>query len=456
MKKHVKVMAVLSASALMAVFAPSFMNHSDISEVYAAQSGWTEENGGWVYYDSDGYLLTDTWKKDGDFWYYLDSDGMRAYNMQVDEYYVGEDGKRVSNTWVSFENEDYSYGDDEPETYWYYYGRDGKMSVSRWVKIDGNSYYFNEDGHMMTGAVTIDGANYYLGEEDDGVMKTGWILLEDETNDPDVTESWFYYDRNGKRVENEVDKKIDGEYFSFEDGRMVTGWYKLPAAETAAAAAEGGEATPSVASAGDSVAGYQYYDEDGKRASGWRSIEGVEGLSQEDEVYRFYFKRGVPHHAEKGLELFNIDSKRYAFNAMGEMQTGMQSIETEDGQAANYYFGEDGVMRTGKQTIENEDSGELENWYFVTDGGKKGQGFHGIKDDVVYIQGLRQGADKDLRYAPVELDGVEYLINSNGKVQEASSGSTSASRPELGKGFKDYEDENGDVWVVNVKGEIQR
>ena len=219
MKKHMKVMAALSTTALMAVFAPALAMGTGAATAYAAASGWVQEDGGWVYYDSDGYRLTDTWKKDGDSWYYLDSDGMRASSTQVDEYYVGEDGKRVANTWVSIENEDYSYGDEEPEIYWYYYGRDGKMSASRWVKIDGYSYYFNEDGHMMTGSVEIDGANYYLGEEGDGKMKTGWILLEDETDDPDVTESWFYYDRNGQRVENQVDKKIDGAYYTFEDGR---------------------------------------------------------------------------------------------------------------------------------------------------------------------------------------------------------------------------------------------
>ena len=111
MKKRMKVMAALSTTALMAVFAPALAMGTGAATAYAAASGWVQEDGGWVYYDSDGYRLTDTWKKDGDNWYYLDSDGMRASSMQVDEYYVGEDGKRVANTWVSIENEDYSYGD---------------------------------------------------------------------------------------------------------------------------------------------------------------------------------------------------------------------------------------------------------------------------------------------------------------------------------------------------------
>ena len=61
MKKHMKVMAALSTTALMAVFAPALAESGNAATVYAASAGWTEEDGGWVYYDSDGYRLTDTW-----------------------------------------------------------------------------------------------------------------------------------------------------------------------------------------------------------------------------------------------------------------------------------------------------------------------------------------------------------------------------------------------------------
>ena len=105
---------------------------------------------------------------------------MQAINAQVDEYYVGEDGKRVTESWISVENEDYGNDESEPEYYWYYYGKNGKMTTSRWMTIEGSTYYFNEDGHMMTGEISLDGFNYYLGEEGDGKMKTGWIQLEDE------------------------------------------------------------------------------------------------------------------------------------------------------------------------------------------------------------------------------------------------------------------------------------
>lgn len=112
-------------------------------------------------------------------------------------------------------------------------------------------------------------------------------------------------------------------------------------------------------------------------------------------------------------------------------------------------------MRTGKQTIYDEDLGDNQIWFFYTDGTRKGQGYSGIKDNTLYIGGLRQDADADLRLASVEFDGKRYLVNVAGTIQKASSSTKSASKPELGNGFKDYKDDNGVIWVVDVNGIIQ-
>lgn len=472
MKKQATFLAVLSTAVFTASMA---------FPAYAKAAGWTEDNGNWYYYDSYGDPLTDTWKKSGNDWYYLNSDGIRAYSQQVDEYYVNDEGKRVTYQWVSIENEDYWNEDDAPEFLYYYYGKDGKALTSTWASINGSWYYFNEDSIMETGSIQVDGYNYYLGE--DGSRKTGWILLEEETDDPEDLEAWYYFDSNGRRVENEVDKKIDGAYYTFEDGKMQTGWYKLPAAdknpaekltensgpentdaestETAtgsnAEAAEnnGSEETAASTASLPAISGYKYYDEDGKRASGWRTIEGVENISEDGEYFRFYFKNGTPYYGKEGLEIFTIESKKYAFNTAGEMQTGKQSVKTSEGVFANYYFDEEGVMKTGKQTIYDEDLGETQNWLFHAEGTKKGQGYHGIKDNTLYVNGLRQEADRDLRFAPMSLDGIRYLVNVNGTVQKAGSTSKSASKPELGSGYKDFKDENEVIWTVNTEGIIQ-
>lgn len=481
MKKQIKWTAALSTAAIMTALTPSFS-----SPVMAQPSGWIQESDTWMFYDEDGYAITDTWKKHDGEWYYLDEDGKLSLNQQIEEYYVGSDGKRVVNQWVKLPNED-NWGDDNaPEFYWYYHGKDGKATVSRFRTIENKTYYFDGQGHMLTGLVEIEGDTYYFGEDGDGVMKTGWVQLENENSDEEP--SWHYFNSNGKMVQNEIDKRINGNYYTFKDGKMQTGWYKMPAeaaaadtassdtaAETAAAdttssdtsaetAAEdtAAETTVSDANAAKSAsatqapaAGYQYYDSDGKRASGWRTIHGIPGVSSEDEMHKFYFKNGQPYFAQDGIEIFFISSSRYGFNNKGEMQTGLQSVVLEDGSAATYYFGTDGVMKTGKQTIFSEEEGINQTWFFHADGEKRGQGYTGIRDNVIYENGLRKQADPSFRYSPVQFEGKNYLVSTAGTIQKATASSKSAVKPELGAGYRDFKDLSEFVWTVDVNGIVQ-
>ncbi len=514
MKKHIKLTAVLSTAAVMTAFAPVFA-----SPVLAQSTGWVQEDEDWKFYDSDGYFLTDTWKKKDDGWYYLDEDGNISVDRQIDEYYVGADGKRVSNQWVIIPNEDYDYSEDSPESYWYYYGNDGKMTVSKFRTVNEQTYYFDSDGRMATGLVEIDGANYYFGKPGDGAMKKGWVQTTTDDDDADLEITWSYFNSDGQRVENQIDRKINGNYYTFENGKMITGWYKLPQQAPAADAgqendaeasdagqqgasqdgasaeqqapsqdgasteqqapsqdgasgeqqapsqdgASGEQQAPSQDGASDqeqavsknNADGYQYYNEDGSRASGWMTIYGIPGLSSEDDLYKFYFKNGKPYFAEKDIQIFRVGGVRHCFNEKGEMQTGLQVITLEDGSNANYYFGADGAMKTGKQTIVDEESGVTQTWFFHTDSEKLGQGFHGIRDNVIYISGLRQQAESYMRYAPVAFEGKNYLVNASGTIQKASSSSKSSERPDLGTGYRDLKDAFENIWTIDVNGVIQ-
>ena len=453
MKKQLKYLTVLSAAAVMAAAAPAFAGSipGSASTAYAASIGWVTEDGELRYLDSEGYYLTDTWKKKDNEWYYLNEDGFITRSAMIDEYYVNEEGKRVANQWIRVDNED-EWDDEMPEAYWYYYGKDGKSVVSKWQNIDGNNYYFNDEGHMMTGKLELDGHIYYLGGENDGVRKSGWIQLENEDEYADQDMVWHYFDSYGRMVMNQVDRKIDGNYYTFENGILQTGWYKLPAQADETATDSNAEAAPVM----PAIAAYQYYEEDGKRADGWYQIEGAPEISEEGETFTFYFKKGVPYFAETGIQVFTVDSKRFGFNTRGELQTGLQQVTTEEGELHNFYFGEDGVMKTGRQTIYNEDLDENQSWFFHTDGGNKGRGFHGIRDNSVYRMGLRLEADRDLKYAPAELDGVSYLVNASGSIQKASSGSKSSAKPELGAGYRDFTDSNDKIWTVDKNGVIQQ
>ena len=113
------------------------------------------------------------------------------------------------------------------------------------------------------------------------------------------------------------------------------------------------------------------------------------------------------------------------------------------------------TLLTGKQTIYDEELEENQTWFFQTKGSVKGQGYHGVKDNQVYVNGLLQKADPALRYMPVSIGEKRYLVNTSGAIQKASSTSTSSARPELGKGFKDIKDSNETIWTVDSSGIIQ-
>lgn len=454
MRKQTKTMAALSAAFVLSAAMPAFFTTDNAHTIHANTFGWVEEEGTWRYFDADGYYLTDSWKKKDNDWYYLNSDGDISRNELIEGFYVDEDGKMVENKWISVANEVDMDSPEAPEFYWYYFGKDGKAITSKWYSIDENWYYFNEDGHMVTGKAEIDNATYYLGA--DGIMKKGWIQLSNDSNNPETSDYWYYFDRNGKMVENAIDYRIGDHYYTFVNGKMQTGWFKLPAdASSENADATASNATASNASQADSVKNYQYYETDGKRAEGWYTIAGVPGISEEYETFQFYFKKGKAHSSEKGLDLFTIDSKKYAFNEKGEMQTGIKTVNVEDGKTARFYFGTDGIMKTGKQVIYNAENDQYETYFFYSDGSKKGQGFHGLRDNAVYVDGLRQDADGDLRYAPAVFEGTTYLVNTSGSIQKASGSSRSSAKPELGTGYKDLKDANGKIWVVNTQGIIQ-
>ncbi|MCR5370708.1 MAG: glucan-binding protein, partial [Clostridium sp.] len=101
MRKQTKIVAVLSAAALLALGA----------SMTSFAAGWEKDEAGiWHYYDSDDDMVTGEWKKDGGKWFYLDDDGdMLTDHWVDDEYYVGSDGAMLVNQWYK------GFGDDEDQ-----------------------------------------------------------------------------------------------------------------------------------------------------------------------------------------------------------------------------------------------------------------------------------------------------------------------------------------------------
>ena len=231
MRKQTKLVAVLSAAALLAMGA----------SMTSFAAGWEKDDSGiWHYYDSDDELVTGEWKKDGGKWFYLDDDGEMLTDSWVDdEYYVGEDGAMLVNTWKkTLSDEDMDDPEDDGDS-WYYFGSKGKKTTSDTKKINGKTYFFDDDGKMRDGWYQDGNDIYYLGDEDDGARTSGWLWLEKPDDDDDITgcddecsicdeEGWYYFGSNGKMYKDYKKKKVNGKYYYFnEHGQMLYEWIKI-------------------------------------------------------------------------------------------------------------------------------------------------------------------------------------------------------------------------------------
>ncbi|WP_125144271.1 glucan-binding protein [Clostridium transplantifaecale] len=475
MRKQTKLVAVLSAAALLAMGA----------SMTSFAAGWEKDDAGiWHYYDSDDEMVTDEWQKDGGKWFYLDDDGEMLTDSWVDdEYYVGEDGAMLINTWLkAFADEDQDDPDDDGE-HWYYFGSKGKKTIDGTKKINGRTYYFNEDGEMQHGWQEIDDEGYYFGGEDEGWrVENQWLWLEksgllddddvddgqekvfDCTDDRDEMcdeEGWYWFQSSGKLYHGEAKKKVNGKYYMFNDhGQMLYEWINGTAKTV------GSNAQLDGSSAGASASDMLYYNvvEEGWRGDGWYEIDGSEDMGNDSDTDWYYIDDGKITHAgasDKIADILDDDNnpifvmrkkikesgnKYFAFNEDGQMQDGLQYIEADDG---FFYFDENGYMKTGKVSdVECEDDDY--NFYFTTTNGKNGLGYTGEKDGYLYFNGKRLEADDDYRIYYV--DGNFYLVNTKGKIQKAT-GSNGKKYDDIENGFYNRYD---DVVVkTNSKGAIQ-
>ena len=460
MRKQTKLVAVLSAAALLAMGA---------SMTSFAATGWTQEDGTWYYYAKDGSRVTDEWKKSNNLWFYLGDDGEMVTDQLIEDdddyYYVNADGAMVSNAWVAVENED-AGDEDEPDQYWYYFQANGKAytgsdssTTTKFKTINGKKYSFDEEGRMLygwvkdgerqTGDEDWEDAEYYLGDENDGAMKTGWQLIsitdenwdeDDDTFDEDQ-DRWFYFKSNGKRHANSnldkefVTKTINGKKYGFdENGRMVAEW------NVATTVGTQGTATY--------TRQWSYFSspEDGARKTkGWFKVipdEDLDADEYDDAEEHWYYADGDG--ALYANEIKTINGRKYAFDDYGRMLDGLRLVtfdteangaistkkivealedddsddylfDTEDnlditikkimadGDAAKkafMYFGDsdDGAIKTGKQVLYID--GDKVDFEFKKDGSKKGQGRNEVdtSDKVIYALGKKYKADSDNKY----------------------------------------------------------
>ena len=431
MRKQTKLVAVLSAASLLAIGA----------SMTSFAKGWTEENGEWIYLDSDGERVTQEWKKSGSNYYWLDENGVMATSQIVDDddntYYVNEYGVRAKNQWISVENEDDTdVNGEEVDTLWYYFGDNGKAYKAETNDMKkktvpdstgSRTYFFDSEGHMISGWVeyTEDGKTktYYCGTENEGWAYTGWQYLEpdDDLSSDDYDDlEWFNFKSSGEARKNTT-WYSKGRYYTFDtNGIMTSDWYDLEVASNSYMVATG-------TNGGENA----YTSEDGSKGTGWVYTENA----AEDDSYWYYlvsFKtsngivRNIPFNSQSGDDMMRakvIKGKTYIFNPDGTMEDGRVILgyntkaDTKGGaiskelKAGTYYFNENdgsvkGQMVTGKTTVTKD--GDNYYYYFDTQTGRAITNV--VKDGVVYgPDGERIDAEDGNSNAIVELDeAVEY------------------------------------------------
>ena len=206
----------LGLGVLTVLATPIAVNTVASSDVLAAQ-GWVKTGTSWYFYNQNGTLAKNAWA--GNYW--LGADGKMVTNAWVDDgrYYVGKDGawvKGAQKPAVAKPAVTQKQGWVQTNGAWYFYHQ-GQIVRNAWV----GSYWLGADGKMATSS-WVDNGRYYVGANGVWVKdakkpeapkpvekKQGWVK---EGN------TWYYFE-NGSIARN---KWIGSTYWVGADGKMAT------------------------------------------------------------------------------------------------------------------------------------------------------------------------------------------------------------------------------------------
>ena len=205
----------LGLGVLTVLATPIAVNTVASSDVLAAQ-GWVKTGNAWYFYNQNGTLARNTWS--GNYW--LGADGRMVTNAWVDggRYYVGSNGLWVKGAQkpAAAKPEVKKQGWVQNGSAWNYYYQ-GNIVRNAWI----GSYWLGADGRMATSS-WVDGGRYYVGAN--GVLDK--TVKKQEAAKPEVKKNgwikegstWYYYE-NGTLARN---KWISSTYWVGADGKMAT------------------------------------------------------------------------------------------------------------------------------------------------------------------------------------------------------------------------------------------
>lgn len=411
------LVAVLSATAMLT------------STAFAAD-GWHQNTTtkAWTY-EQDGSNVTNEWKDSNGLKFYLGDDGIMVTDKVISNddgtySYANGTGAQVKNTWVYAPIPDY----EDEASHWIFVRSNGKTYESGWKTINLKQYHFtdsimdygflDESGNMIDDDDAWMTAVYYNGTENDGARHTGWLLVDQPTDEDkydDYSQIWLYFNSNGKKAVDTT-KTINGVKYEFdENGVMVQEW---------------SVATASNATSSDA----KYYSSNGSMVKNGWVFTTPEYDDNADEEWFYFSGNGKMLTSQ----VKKINGKYYAFDENGVMLTGFVQVDedgvpTKIGEADDIiaedlmaldgdymYFterdrgGVEGAAYTGKSKVDLSD--DTYTIMFSTKGESKNQ----LKQDgYLYINGVLQDEKEegDYNYRAVEIEDGKYLIvNKAGKI----------------------------------------
>ena len=201
----------LGLGVLTVLATPIAVNAVASNDALAAQ-GWVKSGNTWYFYNKNGTLARNTWA--GDYW--LGADGKMVTNAWVDNgrYYVGSNGAWVKNAQKPATTNTAKKGWVQSGASWYYLDAQGRAVRNAWI----GNYWLGSDGRMAVSS-WVDNGRYYVGAN--GVWDKN---AKKETPKPEVKKQgwvksgsdWYYYE-NGTVAKN----KWAGSYWLGSDGKMV-------------------------------------------------------------------------------------------------------------------------------------------------------------------------------------------------------------------------------------------
>jgi glucan-binding YG repeat protein len=489
---------------------------------------WEKSGDNWFYLNEDGEMATDAIVEYNDNYYYVDENGSMVANkwVSVENSDYGDDDTEPANHWYYFGANGKAYkstANGNTASFKtingkkYIFDEEGKMLYG-WIDENGQRRT-DDDAWLGDGT---QGGLYYCGTENDGAQTIGWVLLHikdeawqtaevkgssDNTFNDEEQDRWFYFKGNGKKMADKKGETINGKKYSFDvDGRMNAEWVNFKYQPTTSEASQ---------SNAKYISEFRFFGspEDGARVTkGWFQVvpdSYVNKGDYNDDSENWYY-------ADKdgklvAGELKTINGKKYAFGNDGVMMDGYRFLklgddnrtiedtikkdsdrkpsadkrledyddfkfDTTDGFKAHasswendgyslYYFGsgDDGVMKTNKQTVSID--GDTHTFLFNKSGGSKGAGKTGLDNKKYYQSGMLMAADKDDKYAVLEIHStgskVNYIkfINTDDFVTKVTKGLTNNPTDKLSENYNlssVVDDKDGVKFrLVNTSGSVQ-